>query len=221
MFSLLIETCTERGCVAIMQDASKLFYHELPFGYQNSNYLIPTIEQGFKETGLEVKNLNFITLGVGPGSYTGIRVGAVVAKVFVFVQQIPVVQMSTLQAFLPSKVGPFTALIDAKIGGAYFINGFKHESDVEWTSSPQVLPLNELVPQLSENATLVSPHSLYLKQKMGRIFPDNQWKWEEIGPDPERMTMAALTKLQNGQYSLNGDLDLLYMRKTQAEIEKE
>jgi len=221
MLSLLIETSTERGCVAIMQNTEVLFHHELPFGYQNSKYLIPVIEQAFKATGLAMKDLAFIAAGVGPGSYTGIRVGAIVAKTLVFAHQIPLVGICSLHGFLPASECSFTALIDAKIGGAYCLQGLKNAHSTEWTSLPQAIPLDQLGLILSETKIIVSPHSLQIKGKMDRLYPENQWIWEEKGPDPIQMTSLALAKMKNGEYSLNGDLDLLYLRKTQAEIERD
>lgn len=89
MISLLIETCTERGVIAFFKGTDLIYERELPYGYQNSQHLLPEIQQTFQKLALSPQQLQFITVGRGPGSYTGIRIGVMVAKTLAYALKIP------------------------------------------------------------------------------------------------------------------------------------
>ncbi len=207
MISLLIETSTERGIVALFSDEKLLHLVELPVGYQNSAHLLPTIQEAFEKVQVKPTDLKLIAVGIGPGSYTGIRVGAITAKTLAYALQIPVVGICSLDGFIPEMECKFAAVIDAKIGGVYV--QLDH-------SIPAVHPLEQAVDLLKNVDVLVTPYAQHLKQKMS-----GPWRWIERYPDPLHLIRLAYSKYHTGDYSNEGHLDLLYLRKTQAEIEKD
>ena len=221
MLSLLIETCTERGVIAFLKGIEPIYVKELPYGYQNSQHLLPEIQKAFQAAGLQPKQLEFISVGIGPGSYTGIRVGVVVAKALAYALKIPLVGVCSLEGFLPSHVEEicYAAVIDAKIGGLYWQMARLVEGNVQLISSPQVCQLNEAQALLSQASLLISPNIKVIKEKMEK-HSSPLWHWEEKSPDPIQLTRSALKKIENGKASLNSQLDLLYLRKTQAEMER-
>lgn len=214
---LLIETSTERGVVGVIHEGKILFEKELPFGFQNSHYLVPTIEEGLQSIGVLPEKLKAVSVGIGPGSYTGIRVGVAVAKTFSFALKIPLIGISSLLGFIPIEDGFFAALIDAKIGGVYLIKGNKSGKDVHYLTEPDVVPLGNLKQALVGVEWLVTPNSQILKTK---IELDNGQKWIEIGPSLEHLAAISQQKFDNKDYSLDAKTDILYLRKTQAELEK-
>lgn len=220
MKGLLIETCTERGLVAIVKKGVVLYHKLLPFGYQNSKFLLPTIEEGLKALEIEPKHLAFIAVGVGPGSYTGIRVGAMVAKTLAFACQLPLIGIGTLETFKPDGLGTFASVIDAKVSGVYFQKGELFENGVQWQTEPQVLSLEELPLHLKGIQTLVTPNASRLQPLFKEKFQDCQLQWEEKAPDAIQMAQIAFRKFNNEEWSNEDNLELLYLRKTQAEIEK-
>lgn len=221
MKSLLIETSTERGFVAIMHNKERLFHKALPFGYQNSSYLLPTIEEALSKTGLSSAQLELIVTGIGPGSYTGIRVGAVAAKSISFACKLPLVGVCTLKGFIPTRDGIFAAVIDAKIGGAYLLKGKKQGEIVTYISEPFVSTLDKLWDHLHDVEMLVTPNSQRIRPLLQGLYPNNRWLWEDSESNIEHMFHCGLELLQAGSYSRESHLDLIYLRKTQAEIEKE
>lgn len=62
----------------------------------HSEKLIPLIEEGLKKLNIEVKELDRIICGIGPGSYTGLRVGLTVCKIFAWTFKIPLYTISSL-----------------------------------------------------------------------------------------------------------------------------
>ncbi|MCB1112080.1 MAG: tRNA (adenosine(37)-N6)-threonylcarbamoyltransferase complex dimerization subunit type 1 TsaB [Chlamydiales bacterium] len=202
--------------VALMEGNEILFHEELPYGYNNSKYLLPQINNALDINKIQANHLNFIAAGIGPGSYTGIRVGAVTAMTMAYAATLPLVGISTLKCFVPTAHGSFAVLIDAKISGAYYIIGSSTPEGIIYDSDPAVDSLEVIKPKLHDIDVIVTPNDQSLKGKVDINLP-----WEVVSPSPEHMGRQALNLFNRGEYSKNATLDLQYLRKTQAEIERE
>lgn len=216
---LLIETSTERGCVAILEDNTILFHAKLPFGYNNSQSLLPEIQRGLIETGVNLHSLDYLAVGVGPGSYTGIRVGAVAAKTLAYACGIPLIGFCSLQGFFPGQDGIFGAIIDARIGGAYLLLGECRKGVVSYRSNPELCELKNLPDRLEGVGLLMTPQKTVLQARLQNLGYDAYQNLEERDPDPLYIKQQVQKKFERGEYSKGHDLELMYMRKTQAEIE--
>lgn len=203
MYSLLIETSTERGVIALFKADALLLAAELPFGYQNSKFLLPMLQKLFFDAELKPTDLRFIAAGIGPGSYTGMRVGAITAKAMAYALKIPVIGVCSLDGL--TTTGSYAAVIDAKIGGVYLQKaGF----------GPDIYSLEQAKEFICDVDALVTPYAEALQRKLPHP------KWVERYPDALAMMQHARSKFQAGDYAIDGHLDLLYLRRTQAEIEK-
>jgi len=203
MKSLIIETTTEEGLTAISSFQEILYQGDIPKGFQQSRYLIPEIERGLKSTGLSLKDLSFIAVGVGPGSYTGIRVGAMVAKTFSWVTGVPLVPISYLEGIAPLEDGPFIAALDAKISGVYALFGEKKEGGITFLGPPQVISLENL----PEGYTIYTPHAAALAKKCrSRIFI-------ERFADISLLVKTACDRFAQGVTANDRTLELQYLRE--------
>lgn len=202
-YSLLIEVSTERGLVALFENDRLLYEHHLPFGLNNSTYLLPAIQAGFKTTGLSPEKLSYIAAGVGPGSYTGLRVGAIVAKTMSYASKIPLVGINSLAGFISAKLAPYAAVIDAKIGGMYVLKP---------GGSPQIVTLEQAHSLLSDVQMIVTPKTLPLKNRLDALYPHNSWHWEENAPNAEKLGQLSWAKFQANEIITNHELELLYLR---------
>jgi tRNA threonylcarbamoyl adenosine modification protein YeaZ len=220
MLSLILDASTDRGVIAISNGEEILFSKALAFGYQNSKYLLSELEQAFKVLGLETKDLQLMIAGVGPGSYTGIRVGAMVVKTLSFVHRIPLVAVSSLMGFIPEQEGKFAVLLDAKIGGVYLLKGMREGDQVTYLADPILCALDKLSVFLEDVSIILGPTILALKKKIEPLL-NGEKKWQEIGPNPSHLQKLGQKKFEQGDYSRDGQLELIYLRKTQAEIERE
>ncbi|MFI5333967.1 MAG: tRNA (adenosine(37)-N6)-threonylcarbamoyltransferase complex dimerization subunit type 1 TsaB [Chlamydiales bacterium] len=87
MTALLIETSTQDAAIALLEKKDLLTHVPLPGNKELSKLLIPGIQQLLR-TG---KKLDYIAVGIGPGSYTGTRVGVTVAQTLSFALKIPLI----------------------------------------------------------------------------------------------------------------------------------
>lgn len=219
---LFIDTSTERGVIAYREENKILFERELPFGPIQSKFLIPYLTESLSSIASPLL-LDAIGVGVGPGSYTGIRLGVSVAQALAYCWKVPVVGVFSLEGFVPASLseGKYAALLDARIGGVYFqIGEFNSKGEIT-KSPPQVCPIEEVGLALEGVVHLVTPSSKGLKVKLQENYPDTAWVWEERPPS----ISAALQSVENAYLQGEGKcppekLDLLYLRQTEAEREK-
>lgn len=221
MLLLILDSSTERGLVAMSRENKVFFESLLPFGYNNSQHIIPAIDEGLKLHNLDLKDFDGIVVGIGPGSYTGIRVGASVAKSLSFASKVPLVGICSLRAFVPDTEGLFASVIDAKMGGAYLLCGERTSTGVHFTMDPGVYPLAEVRNYLKGCTRLFSPNNKRLGVELKRLNPEIPLDWEETAPSAHQYALLASEEFSKGKESYDCHLPLMYLRKTQAEIERE
>jgi len=111
----VIDTATPYLYVALYEDTNKIDGVYREGNNDHSVTLMDTIETMFKEHDWTVESLDAVIVGTGPGSYTGVRIGTVVAKMFAWSHEIPLYSVSTL-ALLASGAseGTVLAYVDAR-----------------------------------------------------------------------------------------------------------
>lgn len=218
---LIIDSSTERGMIAYGNSKELLFERALPFGLNQSKYLLPTLMEALKPYGA-VPEVAAVGVGMGPGSYTGIRVGVAIAQTLAYCWKVPLIGVSSLAGFIPSApTSRFATVVDARIGGLYFQKGKCLKDEVIFEGEPQVCPLEEARLHLEEVTHLVAPHVKGLQEKLTRLHPDVAWIWEEQSPSGKVLLQQVERKHLTGKVVEPPEhLDLLYLRKTQAENEK-
>lgn len=91
-----IDTATSHVSIAIAVDGVILGESSLPADRRHAEVLAPALQLLFAETGLHPKNLDAVGVGIGPGLFTGLRVGVITAMTMAHALGVPVVPVSTL-----------------------------------------------------------------------------------------------------------------------------
>lgn len=92
----------------------------------HAKYLVDRIDQVLKRNQTTLDTLDEIIIGIGPGSYTGLRVGLTVAKMFAYTKNISLRQVSSLFLLTSGYQQKIAAMMDARRGnvfGAIYQNG--------------------------------------------------------------------------------------------------
>lgn len=117
---LFIDSATATLVVAIIVDGEVKYLFNEETGKDMSIMVMPIIKEAFEISNIKIKDIDKIFVAVGPGSFTGIRVGLTVAKVMAWTLKIPVVPLSSLEVIASGTPGSHNiALIDARRGYVY------------------------------------------------------------------------------------------------------
>lgn len=117
---LAIDTALEACAAALLDTESGILAHEsLPMVRGHAEALMPLVARVMSESALEFSDLHRIAVTVGPGSFTGLRVGVAAARGLALAAGIPAVGLTTLAAYAAPHVAaddeiPLIAVIDAR-----------------------------------------------------------------------------------------------------------
>ena len=119
---LAIDTSSKLCSVAILEDTNLIKKLELDNGLTHSETLMPLVQQLLQECNLTLKDIDLLGSDIGPGSFTGIRIGVATCKAFSDSINIPCVGISSLEvlAYNIEKDGIICSTIDCKNDNCYF-----------------------------------------------------------------------------------------------------
>ena len=119
---LSIETSSKICSVAILEDTNLVKKIELNNGLTHSETLMPLIKQILEENKLTLSQIDLLVCDIGPGSFTGIRIGVATVKAFSDSLDIPSVGISSLEglAYSIKKDGIICSMIDCKNDNCYY-----------------------------------------------------------------------------------------------------
>ncbi len=119
---LAFDTSSEILSIAIFDGERKIAAFESSGFVRHSSILLPSIEKLLKENKIKPDEIDVMAVGLGPGSFTGLRVGVTAAKILGYALKKKVVGVSSLDAIafgMPDVEGVFTLAVDARRGKWY------------------------------------------------------------------------------------------------------
>lgn len=117
--NLVLDSATDYLFIGLYDQADVIaeYYRE---GKKNHSVrLMDELSSMFEQNGLKPADLSRIIVGIGPGSYTGVRIGVVVAKMMAWAKNIPLYTISSLALKATAKNGTVLSWIDARRGHAF------------------------------------------------------------------------------------------------------
>jgi len=144
-FILAIETSTRRGEAAVSVDGTVLNVRPLDTdGKRHAQTLVTEIDAMLAESSLRKQDCRAVAISIGPGSFTGLRVGVVFAKTLAYALGCKVVAVDTflaLAAACPNTLDHVAVVSDAQRSGL-FVAEYKRQSDRTWQREGKI----EIVP---------------------------------------------------------------------------
>ena len=221
-----IETSTHSGSVAVLEDEKILGESLLNNGPTHSEKLVPMIDWLLKEVGIDKKGIDGISVAVGPGSFTALRIGISTAKGLAFSLGVPVVGVSSLEVLaLNLLFTPFVicAIIDAKkneVFAAFFTSssGCLHRSSDDMLISP-----HDLIDMIHKKTVLIGNGAMeygdFLRDALGElaVFCPSSLNF----PRASNCALLGAKRLKNGSKDDLSALAPQYLRRADAEILKE
>lgn len=218
---LSIDTSSDVCSVALLEDDKLIKQIDKTDSKTHSENLMPLIDLLFKETNYSLSDIEAIACSIGPGSFTGIRIGIASVKAMAEVLQIPVIGVTSLEtlSYLVSSKNNIATLIDAKNNQVYAgIFDANHQLLENYMADDIHEVISHLKPYLPltfvGNGALL--HQSLLQEKLGNIsFADNHFQ------SAFSLGKCAYEKWQKGEVLTADTLLPLYLRKSQAERMKQ
>jgi tRNA threonylcarbamoyladenosine biosynthesis protein TsaB len=119
---LVFDTSTERAVIALSTASGGPFVTTTDSGRRHGRDLIPQVSSLLSRAGLRVGNLDLVAVGLGPGSYTGLRVGVTAAKTLAYATGAALAGLDSLQAIgrnAPAEALRVSVIADAQRGDLY------------------------------------------------------------------------------------------------------
>jgi tRNA threonylcarbamoyladenosine biosynthesis protein TsaB len=127
---LALETSTEYLSLAVKKGDEVLTF-DVNAGQSHSQIILPQIQVLLEKADLQLKDLQGIAFGAGPGSFTGVRIAAGITQGLGFGANLPVVSICTLLALAEvTGAGKVIACLDARMGEVY--HAVYEKLDGEW-----------------------------------------------------------------------------------------
>lgn len=204
---LYIDTSSSYLNTALVEDNNVLASINEEFGQSLSEVVVPKIVSMFQENNIEPKDIDKIIVVNGPGSFTGIRIGITIAKVYAWSLNIPITTIDSLSAMAISSNDKkvHIPMINARRGYVY---GAIYDEDNRILLKPQHIKQIDLEKEYQKypNREIISNDELEINEQIKSYTPDflkivNFYKDKEninphaVNPEYLKLTEAEESKL--------------------------
>lgn len=182
MVILALDTSTPTGSVAVGRSGEVLAESLLRVRATHSEAVLPAIHELLRECRINVSDLEAIAVGGGPGSFTGVRIAASLAKGICHAQGLELFSYSSLAAVAAGtgRKGPVCALFDARRGQVYAA-GYRVGESIEQLFEPRAAALGQVLDEMEEPGEWcfagdgAGPGFDAIREAGGRILPEETW----------------------------------------------
>ena len=203
MLILAIETATPVASIALLEGERVVASRYFDVGNQHSQRVFVEADHLFSVTGNSWNAAEAVVTTIGPGSFTGLRIGLSAAKGICLALGIPLVGVSTLQALagrLPYARFPVCAMLDARRGQVYSALYSTKTGFPDALAEPRAVAPEDLASELSGTEVLfVGSGAKVYKEKFRRLAGANFAPSHLNNPDAATVGCLGLIKLTNGE----------------------
>lgn len=216
MLTLTIDTSGLVGSLGLYHGQTPLEDRRLELGQRHGQTLIPEIYSLLERHQLRPNDVELLAVSVGPGSFTGLRVGIVCAKTWAYATGCQLAAIGTLEAVAagtPVTSSRLHVIADAQRGDV-FLQEFTAESNRWKSAGPiRIVPVAEWSQTLAD--VLVSGPGI---EKFGKelahaqLAPESAWH-------PQGVALAQLADAQaaRSEFADMWTLEPIYLRRSSAE----
>ncbi len=219
MIILGMDTSSVNATVAVMNDKKLIGESIISNDRTHSQIIMPLLDDLLKKCGIEAGDVDVFAVSVGPGSFTGLRIGMATVKTLAQVCDKPVIGVSSLDALYQNCAlfdGVVCPIIDARHGEVYnaVYEGGKKIID------NRVISVDELISELEGKKTVfcgdgVLAYGEKLSKYDNFVIASQNISMQKASS----VCMAAYNRAQNNDFDNLYSLVPVYLRQSQAERE--
>ncbi|MFA5324052.1 MAG: tRNA (adenosine(37)-N6)-threonylcarbamoyltransferase complex dimerization subunit type 1 TsaB [Smithella sp.] len=223
MLTLAFDTSSKTLSVALLQDGIIVYDTIINVGLNHSEVLMPAIDQACVRTGIKIAQIDLFACTIGPGSFTGLRIGASTLKGFLLAMEKPAAGISSLAALaLNAGVSSKTicSVMDAGRGQVYVANfHYKEKTFLRQIGEDQVLNPSEIGHDHDKEVIFVGDGAV----KYSAVIAGG--KNTDIVPQQQYIRASSVGILGIEKYKRNELLDAqtfspVYLRSADALVKK-
>lgn len=224
MHVLAIDTATAQVGVAIGTGEHVAGEVRLVGGRRHAEHLVPIIQRLSADLGVRLDRLAAIGVGVGPGLFTGLRVGVATAKTLARVLRIPVVAMGSLDLVahpLRHTDRQIAAVLDARRSEVFYGLYRTVPGGVQRIGEPTVVPPDEVAADLLGRGVETLLAGDGVSAYPGAFTDVDRAEW--AGPTfefPSPASLVALTahRVEREEFAQPAEVSPVYLRGADARI---
>ncbi|KMK51935.1 hypothetical protein RO21_03525 [[Actinobacillus] muris] len=213
---LALDTATEACSVALLHQGQHTFMDELS-PRSHTQRILPMVDELLTQAGIDLRQVDYLAFGRGPGSFTGVRVGVGIAQGLAMGADLPVVALSNLhimaeQAYQTLGATEVVALIDARMNEVYFTQLTKTADGWQDIIPEQVCAPEKAIAQIRQerNPTVVgtgwAAYPAFASADLGVIVSDITL------PSARYMLPLALAQATQGRTQSALEIEPVYLR---------
>ena len=221
---LAVESAAATASVAILQDGSLLGEISINNRKTHSQNLMPMITELMAKLELSPKDIDYFAASVGPGSFTGLRIGISIVKGIAYSSQKPTVAVPTLEAMAEGHSESdsiICPMMDARNNQVFTAIFKSHNGKVERISEYLGIPVSDLIVLLEEHGDVIfTGDGAVLHEEMIKKMNRPGFLFAKKGTTLNRALDVALVAekmISNGETCDSYSLKPFYLRKSQAE----
>jgi len=224
MLVLGIETSTPQASVTIGSEQGIFGSCTISRGAAYGEFLLPAVEFLMRQSGLTYRQLSAVAIGLGPGLFTGMRVGVATAKTLAQALSVPIVGVPSLDLlafdarYSPKVICP---VLDAKRSEVFFAFYRQVPGGVARLTPYQVGPPERLADEFDARGAdvlAIGTGALLYRAKLEEAERVEFGTMTHAFPRSAALIDLALTRILHEDYDHLFDIEPLYMRRTEAEI---
>ncbi|HKO31161.1 MAG TPA: tRNA (adenosine(37)-N6)-threonylcarbamoyltransferase complex dimerization subunit type 1 TsaB [Nitrospiraceae bacterium] len=225
---LAVETATSWQSVAILDESRVLVRHDQDAAGSHAKLLLPTINRLLHESGLTLTQLEGLVVSIGPGSFTGLRVGLATLLAFRTITQLPLMVVPTLEGMAWNLRGTSTLLcpiLNSRRGELYWaLFRWTDDNRLERVMSEQVGTAAMLGSCLTGSGLVFgegwTAETLAIRASMPSSAMFVEAPNSAMKPSAVSIGLAGIERFQRGEYAGTG-ISPLYVQRTAAELKYE
>lgn len=222
---LSLDTSATVATVAIAEDSRILAEYTVDNKNTHSESLLPMIEAVLSSLSLKISDIDLFALSSGPGSFTGVRIGAATIKGLAFGKDTPCVEVSTLEALaynLVIRQGLICPVMNARRSQVYtalFRSDGERLIRLMPDSALAISELDEILAKYEEPISLVGDGYDITEEalKNTSLFPTPSARRNQSAAS---VAAIAFDSFKNGRAVTSEALSVNYLRPSQAERER-
>jgi tRNA threonylcarbamoyladenosine biosynthesis protein TsaB len=224
---LCIDTATPQVSVAIGADGAVLAEVRLGPGRRHAEHLAPAIQYLSRELDVALARLAGIGVGLGPGLFTGLRVGVTTARTMAQALRVPVVGVPSLDLVaypLRHTNRLVVAALDARRREVFHARYRPVPGGLQRVTDYEVGAPDDLVADLvaaGDDVLLAGDGALRYRQELAGVDRAEQAGPSFAFPSTGALVELATARMEREDFSSPWDVQPLYLRRSDAEIEWE